>query len=207
MVMAYVWEPRPAHLLEDAHRAEFWEACDDLTNVSNANIALQHACVAGNEGIINMVTSRCLHDLSRCLLTAATHGKHLAVAVLLNMGATDIQNALIIAAERGHLSAVQILMSYGGTNAYGLAFAGACRNNHAHVARVLLPVYKPSHNIWIATIENAAMLKRVDIIRMYLELTPVVPYREWMMRSNISTLPVGEGETKTLLHTILQRAP
>jgi hypothetical protein len=167
LVIDYVWGPSS---LENAHRAEFWEACDELTNARNASHSLQHACLAGNEGIVRMIAAKCTQEgIDAGLATAVHNNREGAVRALLELSGDSINGAILSAADHGYATIMQMLLrarprvphNAGYNNA---ALQRACRGNHVEVVRLLLIDYMPSTSIWDVLIEEAATYGRDAII-------------------------------------------
>jgi hypothetical protein len=177
LTVIYMWAPpadsNPIQCLEAAHQAEFWEMCDELTTTTHAYRSLHYACVAGNEGIIKMVISRCKYGFNGLLEVQAHNGREIAVRAMLEAGATSIAPALSLAAYHGHMSIVALLLKAHASNPvrinWGELVVLTCRSRRVDVARVLLNVRDIHHHHWTQIIHNAATQGHDDVIQLCVE--------------------------------------
>jgi hypothetical protein len=212
LTIDYVWDSQTGDDLREAHRAEFWEACDERTTPGNARHSMLFAYEAGNEGIIRMIAARegAAVEFNACLEAAAIHGDERIVRVLIDVGATEAGGALSAAAENGYLLVVQhILREYPrlAIRWYD-AFLRACHSGHADVCRELLAVSSPPRDAWSAITSIAARKGHDDIIRLALEhgAADHLPAVHWESAMNIAGWK-GNTSTVALIADIIKNAP
>jgi hypothetical protein len=184
LTIDYVWDSQTRDDLKEAHRAEFWEACDEHTTRANVDYSLRLACLGGNEGIIRMVIARGATNLDECLTPAVINGRETAVRVLLDINPAKAGAVLSDAARYGHLSTVQHVLQ---TRAYqaihwNSAFMRACIGGREDICRALLAVSTPSEHTWGSLPSLVARRGRDNILRMFVEhgMNAHVSREEWM---------------------------
>jgi hypothetical protein len=161
LVIDYVWEPSS---LENAHWAEFYEACDELTTNANVNVSLQMACVAGNEDIIRMTIDKGAYAFDLGLMAAAIYGRVAAARMMIDRGAAATSAVMKQAATYGHLPIVQLLIHPGID--WNAAYHAAYYNNHEHIVIALINAQTPRPYASRVIIKKAVERGHVAVVQM-----------------------------------------